>query len=78
MSVRQLKANKRPKDGRSWAFYTSQKGLDGKWHQYQSKAYATKEEATRAEMEYKGKFKEVEINHHITFLDAYNKLYEYK
>ncbi len=50
MSVRQLKENKRTRDGRSWVFIQYSKGLDGKRHQYQSQAYFTKEEATKAEL----------------------------
>lgn len=49
MSVRQLKQNKITKDGRSWVFIQYSKGLDGKRHQYQSKAFMTEEEAIRAE-----------------------------
>lgn len=49
MSVRQLKENKRTKDGRSWVFIQYSKGLDGKRHQYQSQAYMTEEEAVQAE-----------------------------
>ena len=33
MSVRQLKENKRTKDGRSWVFIQYSKGLDDKRHQ---------------------------------------------
>lgn len=38
MSVKQLKENKRTKDGRTWVFIQYSKGLDGKRHQYQSQA----------------------------------------
>ena len=47
MSVKQLKENKRTKDGRTWVFIQYSKGLDGKRHQYQSQAYMTKEEAIK-------------------------------
>ena len=49
MSVRQLKENKRTKDGRSWVFIQCSKGLDDKRHQYQSQAYMTEKEAVQAE-----------------------------
>ena len=71
MSVRQLKENKRTRDGRSWVFIQYSKGLDGKRHQYQSQAYFTKEEATKAELEYLDKYKDVEVNPHMTFKEAY-------
>lgn len=77
MSVRQLSINKRPKDGRSWVFYKNSYGLDGKRHQYSSKAFMTREEAELAEMKYSAKYKDIEINPHITFYEAYCKLYEY-
>ena len=51
MSVRKLKENKITKDGRSWVFIQYSKGLDGKRHQYQSKAYMTENEALQAEKE---------------------------
>ena len=50
MSVRQLKENKRTKDGRTWVFIQYSKGLDGKRHQYQSQAYMTEEEARKSLM----------------------------
>ena len=77
MSVRQLKENKRTRDGRSWVFIQYSKGLDGKRHQYQSQAYFTKEEATKAELEYLDKYKDVEVNPHMTFKEAYT-LYNLK
>ena len=49
MSVRQLKANKITKDGRSWVFIQYSYGLDGKRHQYQSISYMTESEALQAE-----------------------------
>ena len=76
MSVRQLKENKRTRDGRSWVFIQYSKGLDGKRHQYQSQAYFTKEEATKAELEYLDKYKDVEVNPHMTFREAYTLYYE--
>lgn len=78
MSVRQLKENKQTKDGRSWVFIQYSKGLDGKRHQYQSQAYFTKEEATKAELEYLDKYKDVEVNPHMTFKEAYTLYYEYQ
>lgn len=78
MSVRQLKENKRTGDGRSWVFIQYSKGLDGKRHQYQSQAYFTKEEATKAELEYLDKYKDVEVNPHMTFKEAYTLYYEYQ
>lgn len=78
MSVRQLKENKRTRDGRSWVFIQYSKGLDGKRHQYQSQAYFTKEEATKAELEYSDKYKDVEVNPHMTFKEAYTLYYEYQ
>lgn len=78
MSVRQLKENKRTRDGRSWVFIQYSKGLDGKRHQYQSQAYFTKEEATKAELEYLDKYKDVEVNPHMTFKEAYTLYYEYQ
>lgn len=78
MSVRQLKENKRTRDGRAWVFIQYSKGLDGKRHQYQSQAYFTKEEATKAELEYLDKYKDVEVNPHMTFKEAYTLYYEYQ
>ena len=78
MSVRQLKENKRTRDGRSWVFIQYSKGLDGKRHQYQSQAYFTKEEATKAELEYLDKYKDVEVNPYMTFKEAYTLYYEYQ
>ena len=78
MSVRQLKENKRTRDGRSWVFIQYSKGLDGKRHQYQSQAYFTKDEATKAELEYLDKYKDVEVNPHMTFKEAYTLYYEYQ
>ena len=78
MSVRQLKQNKITKDGRSWVFIQYSKGLDGKRHQYQSQAYMTEEEAIRAEKEYLNKYKDVEVNPHMTFKEAYTIYYDYQ
>ena len=78
MSVRQLKENKITKDGRSWVFIQYSKGLDGKRHQYQSQAYMTEEEAVRAEKEYLNKYKDVEVNPHMTFKEAYTIYYDYQ
>lgn len=78
MSVRQLKQNKITKDGRSWVFIQYSKGLDGKRHQYQSQAYMTEEEAIDAEKEYLNKYKDVEVNPHMTFKEAYTIYYEYQ
>lgn len=38
-----------------------------KRHQHQSKAYMTYEEAVHAEKDYINKYKDIEINPHITF-----------
>lgn len=78
MSVRKLKENKITKDGRSWVFIQYSKGLDGKRHQYQSKAYMTENEALQAEKEYLYKYKDVEVNPHMTFKEAYTIYYEYQ
>lgn len=78
MSVRQLKENKITKDGKSWVFIQYSKGLDGKRHQYQSQAYMTEEEATQAEKAYLNKYKDVEVNPHMTFKEAYTIYYEYQ
>lgn len=78
MSVRQLKENKITKDGRSWVFIQYSKGLDGKRHQYQSQAYMTEEEAIQAEKEYLNKYKDVEVNPHMTFKEAYTIYYDYQ
>lgn len=78
MSVRKLKENKMTKDGRSWVFIQYSKGLDGKRHQYQSKAYMTESEALQAEKEYLNKYKDVEVNPHMTFKEAYTIYYEYQ
>lgn len=78
MSVRQLKENKITKDGRSWVFIQYSKGLDGKRHQYQSQAYMTEEEAIRAEKAYLNKYKDVEVNPHMTFKEAYTIYYDYQ
>lgn len=78
MSVRQLKENKITKDGRSWVFIQYSKGLDGKRHQYQSQAYMTEEEAIQAEKIYLNKYKDVEVNPHMTFKEAYTIYYDYQ
>lgn len=78
MSVRKLKENKITKDGRSWVFIQYSKSLDGKRHQYQSKAYVTENEALQAEKEYLNKYKDVEVNPHMTFKEAYTIYYEYQ
>ena len=78
MSVRKLKENKITKDGRSWVFIQYSKGLDGKRHQYQSKAYMTENEALQAEKEYLNKYKDVEVKPHMTFKEAYTIYYEYQ
>ena len=78
MSVRQLKENKRTKDGRTWVFIQYSKGLDGKRHQYQSQAYMTEEEAIQAEKIYLNKYKDVEVNPHMTFKEAYTIYYDYQ
>ncbi len=78
MSVRKIPENRRTKDGRSYAFTVTEYGLDGKRRQYQSKAYMTYEEAQRAEQAYINKYKDIDVNPHITFYQAYVKVYEYK
>ena len=78
MSVRQLKENKITKDGRSWVFIQYSKGLYGKRHQYQSQAYMTEEEAIQAEKEYLNKYKDVEVNPHMTFKEANTIYYDYQ
>lgn len=78
MSVRQLKENKITKDGRSWVFIQYSKGLDGKRRQYQSQAYMTEEEAIQAEKAYLNKYKDVEVNPHMTFKEAYTIYYDYQ
>lgn len=78
MSVRQLKENKITKDGRSWVFIQYSKGLDGKRHQYQSQAYMTEEEAIQAEKIYLNKYKDVEVNPHMIFKEAYTIYYDYQ
>ena len=78
MSVRQLKENKITKDGRSWVFIQYSKGLVGKRHQYQSQAYMTEEEAIQAEKIYLNKYKDVEVNPHMTFKEAYTIYYDYQ
>lgn len=78
MSVRQLKESKITKDGRFWVFIQYSKGLDGKRHQYQSQAYMTEEEAIQAEKIYLNKYKDVEVNPHMTFKEAYTIYYDYQ
>ena len=78
MSVRQLKENKITKDGRSWVFIQYCKGLDGKRHKYQSQAYMTEDEAIQAEKAYLNKYKDVEVNPHMTFKEAYTIYYDYQ
>ena len=78
MSVKKLPAKQIRKDGRSWIFRINDYGLDGKRRQYRSKAFATFEEAQLAEIEYLNKYKGIDINQHITFGEAYEKIYEYK
>ncbi len=71
MSVRKLKENKITKDGRSWVFIQYSKGLDGKRHQYQSKDYMTESEVLQSEKKYLNKYKDVEVNPHMTFKESY-------
>ena len=78
MSIRKIPKNRITKDGRSYAFMVTEYGLDGKRHQHQSKAYMTYEEAERAEQAYLNKYKDIDVNPHITFYQAYQKVYEYK
>ncbi len=78
MSVRQVKGNKVTKDGRSWTFYIREIGLDGKKHVYESQKFLTKEEAIKAEEEYLNKYKDIDVNPHLTFKEAYTKYYEYQ
>lgn len=78
MPVMQLNKNKWRKDGRSWVFYLYEPSIDGKTKQHMSKAYMTCEEAENALKEYVEKYKEIPINGHMTFKDAYTKFYEYK
>lgn len=78
MSVRKIPKNRITKDGRSYAFIVTEYGLDGKRHQHQSKAYMTYDEAYRAEQAYLNKYKDIDVNPHITFYQAYLKVYDYK
>lgn len=78
MPVIELKEYDRPKDGRKYAFRVSEKGLDGKRRQYKSKAFRTREEAEKAEREYLNKYNGLDDNLHMTFGEAYEKVYEYK
>lgn len=78
MSVRKIPKNRITKDGRSYAFIVTEYGLDGKRHQHQSKAYMTYDEAYRAEQAYLNKYKDIDVNQHITFYQAYLKVYDYK
>ena len=78
MSVIKLKDNEIRKDGRAFVFRVSEYGIDGKRHQYKSQAYMTQEEAEEAEKKYLNKYKGVEVNPHMTFGQAYEKVYEYK
>lgn len=78
MSVIRLKDNEIRKDGRAFVFRVSEYGIDGKRHQYKSQAYMTQEEAEEAEKKYLNKYKGVEVNPHMTFGQAYEKVYEYK
>lgn len=78
MSVIRLKDNEIRKDGRAFVFRVSEYGIDGKRHQYKSQAYMTQEEAEEAEKKYLNKYKGVEANPHMTFGQAYEKVYEYK
>lgn len=78
MSVRKLPKNRITKDCRSCAFIVTEYGLDGKRHKRQSKAYMTYEEAEKAERSYLNKYKDIDVNQHITFYQAYLKVYDYK
>lgn len=78
MSVIKLKDNEIRKDGRAFVFRVSEYGIDGKRHQYKSQAYMTQEEAEEAEKKYLNKYEGVEVNPHMTFGQAYEKVYEYK
>lgn len=78
MPVRQLKGNRVTSKGNSWVFYVYEKRLDGKRHQYQSRAFATREEAEEAQVERMNKYKPYGKVGHMTFKDAYTKFYSYK
>ena len=78
MSVRKIPKSRITKDVRSYAFIVAEYDLDGKRHQHQSKAYMTYEEALRAELVYLNKYKDIDVNPHITFYQAYLKVYDNK
>lgn len=71
MSVRKIPKSRITKNVRSYAFIVAEYDLDGKRHQHQSKAYMTYEEALRAEQAYLNKYKDIDVNPHITFYQAY-------
>ena len=78
MSVRKIPKSRITKDVRSYAFIVAEYDIDGKRHQHQSKAYMTDEEALRAELVYLNKYKDIDVNPHITFYQAYLKVYDNK
>lgn len=80
MAVKQVNKDKRTKDGRSWYFYTPVKDqLTGKSKKYNSKLYATKNEALKAEREFKLSVEKKQINiTDMTFKDLYESFYDYK
>ncbi len=78
MTVSKLPKKQIRKDGRAWVFRVNEYRLDGKRHQYRSKAFATEEEAQLAEIAYINKYKGLDSNQHMTFGEAFERVFEYK
>ena len=79
MAVRQVDKSKTTKDGRSWYFYTNVTNNDGTKKRYQSKKFATKQEAIKAEREFIVGVQKKEINvSDMTFEDLFNEFWNYK
>ena len=78
MAVRQLSEEKATKDGRRWIFYDRIK-VNGRSKTYSSKAYATRNEAIKAERDFLVGYEAKEINvTDMTFKQLYEEFYEYK
>lgn len=78
MATRLLEQYKWTKDGRKWVFYCWIPSLNGKRKKYTSPAFKTKNEALQAEKEYLNKYKDVEVNPHMTLKETYTIYYEYQ
>ena len=78
MPIRKVKEKYATKDGRMYSFYQNVKNIDGTTKRFESEKFMTEEEAIEAEKAYLSKYKDLEVNPHMTFKEAYLKYYEYQ